>query len=95
MREGFALGAVDRAGDGDGGRDVHQQVDVPRCPVELGEFAAEVRAHVWHDLLHALQLPGAEHLVPVLGDGNGWVRVLKHSIENMVPASVYVTENWP
>lgn len=30
------LEAVDQAGDGDGGREVHQQVDVPGFPVELG-----------------------------------------------------------
>jgi hypothetical protein len=52
---GHALEAVDQAGDGDGGREVHQQVDVLGFPVGLGEFAAEVRALVSHDLLHALR----------------------------------------
>jgi hypothetical protein len=36
--------------------------------VELAEFGAEVRAHIPHGLLQALQVAGAEHLVPVFGD---------------------------
>jgi hypothetical protein len=37
-------------------------------PVELGQFTAEVRAHVPHDLLHPLQMDGGEQGVLVLGE---------------------------
>ncbi len=67
---GHPLEAVDQPGDGHGGREVHQQVDMLGFPVELGQLRAEVRAHVPHDLLHPLQVSGTEYLVPVLGDEN-------------------------
>jgi hypothetical protein len=46
-------------------------------PVELGGFAAEVRVYVWHGLLHAFQVPGAWHRMPVFGDDkpNGYADV--------------------
>ena len=47
---------------------VHQQVHMLGLAIELGQSAAEVRAYVAHDLLHAAQVDRAEHLVPVLGD---------------------------
>lgn len=37
-------------------------------PIALGQFRAEVRAHVPHDLLRPLQVSGTEDLVPVLGE---------------------------
>ena len=39
-----------------------------RVAVELAEFRPEVRVYVPHDLFHALQATGAEHLTPVLGE---------------------------
>jgi putative transposase len=36
-------------------------------PVELGQLHTEVRAHVPHDLLHALQVRCGEHAMPVHG----------------------------
>jgi hypothetical protein len=43
-------------------------VHVLGLALELGQFRAEVRACLPHGLLHALQVAGVEHLVPVLGD---------------------------
>ena len=63
-----ALEAVDEPEDGDGRREVHQQVDVIRFPVELWQFRAEVRVHLPHDLLHALRRREVNR-VPVLGYG--------------------------
>jgi len=70
------------------GREVHQQVDVLRFPVELGQLRADVRAHVPRDLLHPLQVSGTEHLVPVLGDED---QVNVQDFENMLISSADVT----
>src|SRR6266581_9283995 len=83
---GHSLEAVDQPGDGHGWREVHQQVDVPGFPVELGQLRAVVRAHVPHDLLHPLQVNRAEHLVPVLGDEDQ----VNMKDEDTVPASADV-----
>ena len=82
-----ALERVDEPGQRDGGREVHQQVDVVRFSVELGQVHAEVRAHRPHDFLAAFQVPGAEHRMPVLGDENQ----VGMQDENTVPASAYST----
>jgi hypothetical protein len=48
-----------------------------------------------HDLLNALPVLGAEHLVSAVGDEIPWAYIVKHNIESMVFASVYVTEDLP
>src|SRR5215472_6932323 len=83
---GHPFEAVDQPGDGDGGREVHQQVDMLGFPVELAEVCAEVRAYVPYDLLHPLQVSGTEYLVPVLGDENQ----MDMQEEDTVFASAYV-----
>jgi hypothetical protein len=55
---GHALQRIGQPGDGDGGREVHQQVHMARLAVELAEFGAEVRAHVPHDLLRPFRMAG-------------------------------------
>jgi hypothetical protein len=37
-------------------------------------------------------VPEAKHLVPALGDGNHVSIHNEHSVENMIPASVDITE---
>ena len=47
-------------------RKVDRQVHMVCLAVELGEFAAGVRADVPHDLLHPLRRAETGHLMPVL-----------------------------
>jgi hypothetical protein len=61
-----AVAAVDRVGDGHGGREADQQVDMFGLGVVFRWFAAEVRAHLLHDLLHVLWVARPEEPVPVL-----------------------------
>ena len=79
-----AVEASNQPGDRHRGRDVHQQVNVLGLAVELGQLGPEVRAHVPHDLLDAVQVPRGEHPVP--GD--------EHQVgvqdEHAVPASTNV-----
>src|SRR5262244_939703 len=65
---GDALEQVDQPRDGDGGREVHQQMEVAAVAVELGQFRAEARTRVPHDLLQAGQVGLDKHRVTVLGD---------------------------
>jgi hypothetical protein len=65
---GHAFEAVDQAGDGDGGREVHQQVHMLGLAAELGQFRPKDCAHIPHDLLHPFQVPRGEYRVPVLRD---------------------------
>ncbi len=51
--------------NGHGRQEAGQQVDVPGLAVELGQLASGVRAHVPHDLLHALQVSRGEQPLPV------------------------------
>jgi hypothetical protein len=74
---GHPVEAVDRPGDGHGGREVDQRADMPGFLVELGQFRTEVRAHVPHDLLHPRQVSGTEDLVPVLGEEHKWACRMK------------------
>jgi putative transposase len=60
---------------------------VPDHAVELGQLGAEVGADIPHDLLHAPQVRGGEHAVPVFGYENQ----MRVQDENTVPASAYVT----
>ena len=83
---GHPVEAVDQPGDGHGGREVHQQVDMAGFPIALGQFRAEVRAHVPHYLLRPLQVSGTEDLVPVFG-GEHQVGVQD---EDTMPASADV-----
>jgi hypothetical protein len=73
-----------RDGVGVGGGD--QQPEVIRLAVALDQLAAEIGADRSHDLLHAIELGGGEHRMPVLcvehqvgvdrkdasGDLDGW-----------------------
>jgi putative transposase len=81
-----SLEAVDKPGQGDLGRKVHEQVHVVVLAVELLQLALEVRAHVPHDLLKPLKVRPGEDRAAVLGEEDQ-VRV-EH--ENTVPASAHV-----
>jgi hypothetical protein len=63
---GRVLQGIDRPGEGDGGRDVDQQVHTVCLAVDLAEFAADVRAYAPHDLLHPLHRAEAGQFTPVL-----------------------------
>jgi hypothetical protein len=73
---GHAFEAVDQAGDGDGGREVHQQVHKLGLAAELGQFRPKDCAHIPHDLLHPFQVPRGEYRVPVLRDETKWTCTL-------------------
>ena len=83
---GDTLEAVDQLRQGDLGWEVHEQVDVVRFAVELDQFDLEVGTHVAHNLFHAGEMVGAEHLVLVLGDED----LVGMEDENAVPASANV-----
>ena len=50
-----------------GWREGCQQLSVLGDPRELRQVAAEVRAHVPHDLVHIVRVGGGRNLVPVVG----------------------------
>jgi hypothetical protein len=54
---------IDELGDGDLGREVHQEVDVVVLAVELHQLTFEVHAHRPHDLLHTRQMNIGKHPV--------------------------------
>jgi putative transposase len=81
-----AFEAVDQAGDGNGGRKLHQ-VDVLGPAVELTQLRARIRARVPRDLLHPLQVPLRGHRMPPLGHKIG-----KHRCEEIVFTCMDVAE---
>jgi hypothetical protein len=62
------------------------RVHVLGLALELGQLRAEVREYVPHDLLHAVQVPGSAHPVPVPGHE----RQVDVQDEHAVPVSVNV-----
>src|SRR5512132_1521349 len=65
-----ALEAVEEPGQCHGWGKVDEQVDVLGLAVELDQFAAEVLTDRPHDRLHAVQVDGGEHRMPVLRHEN-------------------------
>ena len=83
---GHAFEAVDEMGDGDLGREGHQQVHVVGFTVELHQFALEVGTHIAEDRLQSGQVCVREHRVPELRDED---QVCVHGVNHM-PTSTNV-----
>jgi Helix-turn-helix domain len=83
------LQRVEQLGQGDLGREVHEQAGVIGLAVELGQFRLEVGADIPHDLFQPREVTADQDRVPVLGDENQVGKKFE-KFENKAPVYVDV-----